>query len=119
VPPARKKWRMVFVLLTACIGIGLFPLLYKTAKRVAECDSLDRRRGHARTITFVLKPGTEKFYPRSFLCQNKYHRLKLLAQTPTNYYVFYQPPGENGVLPIFSTYDILRSDIILAEIEIP
>jgi len=117
-PSRWKTLRMVLVLATVVVGIGLFPFVHNVAQKMARDEFRRRRSGYAKTITFVLKPGTEKFYPKSFLCQNKYQRLKLLAQTPTNYYVFYQPPGAEDELPFAVTYDILRSDIILAQIEI-
>jgi len=117
---SQWKRRLVLVLLTVSAGIWLFPVLYNAAEATAKDAARQRRSGYyAKTIAFVLKPGADKLYPRSFLCQNKYQRLKLLAQTPTNYYVFYQPPAaEDGQLPYAMTYDILRSDVLLAEIEL-
>jgi len=113
-----RRW-LVVAILTFILGLGLFYILQTAAWRAANDEARSKRMGkHVKTITFVLRPESTKSYSKEFLCQNSREELKLLTETKTNYYVFYQPISEEGQeLPYATTYDVLRSDIFLARIQ--
>lgn len=112
--PALSKRRA-----TIAIGLLLFPSLLYSAKSAAENEALARREGNALTIRFTLKPEATPSLPRDFSEHNTQGQLRLLIQTKERYFVFYQPEGEKEVIPYANTFDISRSDVLLASIDVP
>lgn len=111
-PMYLKKWALTLIL------IVLFPIFFGIAKEKASTDALYIRMGYAKKVIFVFKKDTIKFYPKEFLNANNQGNLKILTQTNDRFYVIYQPQGEGKAIPCGYTYDISRSDILLAKIEI-
>ena len=107
-----RKWLVILVL------IILFPVFFYLAKEKAGEGAQGIRIGNAKTITLFFKKDTFKFYPKEFINANKKGKLKLVTQTTDKFYVIYQPPGEAGEMPYGFTYDIPRTDILLAKIEV-
>ncbi len=110
-PIYLKKWALALIL------IVLFPIFFSVAKERADKEALYKRMGFAKTITFVFKKDAIKFYPKEFINANNRSKLKILTQTNDRYYVIYQPPGEGRAIPYGFTYDIARTDVLLARIE--
>ena len=100
------------------ICVALFPAMFYAAERAAREDATYKRQGNAKTIRFIIKPQAAKAYPAAFRQLNCEHKLRLLVLTKDRYFVFHQPPGEKEELPYATTYDISRSDVVLAEIDI-
>lgn len=112
-PNYLKKLAPPFIL------IVLFLISFSIARERADKVSLSIRTGYAKTIIFVFKKDTTKFYPKKFVDANNKSKLKLLTQTNDRFYVIYQPAGEGKAIPCGSVYDIARADIRLAKIVIP
>lgn len=106
-----KKW--VF----AIIIVGFFIASFNQAKVRGDKEGRTIRSGAAKPITFVLKKELKKFYPRQFINANDKRRLRILAQARDRFYVFYQPAGEGEEIPYGFVYDVPRSDILLATVE--
>ena len=88
------------------------------AQQTAKETATDVRNGNAKTIRFIFKENSTTLYPQGFLDANSADKLKLLTQTADRFVVFYQPEGDEKVLPMGSTYVIFNSDVRLANIEI-
>jgi hypothetical protein len=102
----------------ALILIGLIPIFFYVAKERADREARYMRVGNnVKRIIVTFKKDVNKFYPKEFIDANNKGKLKLITQTKDRFYIFYQPKGESGAIPYGYTYDISRTDIILAEIE--
>jgi hypothetical protein len=88
------------------------------AQQTAKETATELRNGNAKRIRFLFKENSTTVYPQQFLNANNTDKLKLLTQTADRFVVFYQPEGDEKVLPIGSTYVIFNSDVRLADIEI-
>lgn len=98
--------------------IALVPTAFYLAKNEANKQAILIRIGNAKKITLVFKKDSTPLYPKEFIDANNEGQLKLLIQTNERYYVLYQPQGEGNAIPIGFTYDIPRTDIVLANTEI-
>ena len=118
--PFSEVWvRRASAVLFVMLFPSLFYSLFHCAKSAAENEARARREGNAFTIRFTLKQQSSASLPKKFLECNNHGQLRLLIQTKERYFVFYQPEGEKGVLPYADTFDISRSDVLLASIDVP
>jgi hypothetical protein len=99
------------------ILISVFPLTFYLARNTAIDVAIKMRTGQARKIEFVLKKDSRQTFPRNFLTANKKGNLRLLIQTKERFIVFHQPPGL--LLTSANVYDVPRSEVLLARVEIP
>lgn len=119
--PGKLRWIDEKRLTVAMITLLLLSLITfgdSWAQQTAKETATDVRNGNAKTIRFLFKENSATLYPKEFLDANGTDKLKLLTQTADRFVVFYQPEGDEKVLPIGSTYVIFNSDVRLANIEI-
>jgi hypothetical protein len=110
-----KKWNVIWILAVVLIILLSFPAFFDLAKDTGEKKALELRRGNVNEIVFFFKKDTAKLYPQEFISANNKGELKLITQTKDLIYVFYQTPGE--ALSHGLTYDISRTDILVAKIK--
>src|SRR3990172_3488360 len=94
-----------------------FLLAFYAAHHEASQEAWRKRRGYAKTISFVFTKNARSVYPNTLLRANSNGRLRLLTQTRDRYFVFYQPSGESPELPYGFSYDIQASHVLLATVE--
>lgn len=119
--PGKLRWindRSLTIGIITLLLLSLLTFGDRWAQQTAKETATDLRNGNAKTIRFLFKENAATLYPQEFLDANGADKLKLLTQTADRFVVFYQPEGDEKVLPIGSTYVIFNSDVRLANIEI-
>lgn len=106
--------KLVKVVGLSILFLLFFFMAFWLAKRRAGEEAKFIRMGYAKTVEFVFRKNSAESYSKEFLDANKKRLLKLITLTEGKFYVFYQPSGEEGELPVGYVYDISRSDVLSA-----
>jgi hypothetical protein len=97
----------------------LFPALFYPARAAAKREALSKRLGQAKSISFVLRQEAAEVVGKDFMELNTSGQLRLLTQTKDQFFVFYQPEGEEDEIPYAKSYCISAADIVLAQVNVP
>jgi hypothetical protein len=109
---SSRLWFLAFGLLLA-----FFPL-FNVARERGDDRAREVRAGDATPITFVFKKDVTNLYPIDFRKLNEEGKLWLIGQSKDKFYVLRQSASHANELPYAIVFDINKTDVLLAKIDI-